>query len=275
MDCRTARLLLEFARPSTGELDVREVEHLDEHLTACAECNAAARAERDIDAHLGRAMRTVAVPQEPRSRLLARLRQERNRWYRRHLWTPAAAAAAVLIVLGVWFGLSRQGGLPVANLDEFYHRLNSRLGAPPSQVAEWFRDTYQLHTTVPPQFDYTWLAFYDLADFEGKRVPFLFFIRDDAVARVYVLSDSQFDLDRLEKPAGYSAVEVLRHPTDKHFAYVVIYTSKQLDWFLDKAQREAACVPRGLKTDGTKLGDELFPRLFEQFVADRAGHRYT
>ena len=35
MDCNTARLLLEYARPNSSELAATETRALEEHLSAC------------------------------------------------------------------------------------------------------------------------------------------------------------------------------------------------------------------------------------------------
>ena len=63
MDCRTARHLLDYARPRVPELDRPDQEALDGHLAVCPECDALARAERQFDEHLGQAVRDVPVPQ--------------------------------------------------------------------------------------------------------------------------------------------------------------------------------------------------------------------
>src|SRR5262245_10465360 len=100
MDCRNARLLLEFARPLTAELDAGEAEALQGHLADCPECGALAREERRLDEHLGRAVRDVPVPEGLRDRLLARLATERDAWFRR--WLLRAVGVAAGIALAVW-----------------------------------------------------------------------------------------------------------------------------------------------------------------------------
>jgi hypothetical protein len=240
MDCKTARLLLAFDRPLPApELEAGEAERLHEHLAECPECGSAAQTERQVDQHLGRAMRAIPVPDGLRHRLLTRLEGERRGWYRRRVWAPAAAAAAAAVLLAVWFGLGPHHPLPRPDLD--YHALTQQFGSPPDRVQEWFYETYHVKTTVPPQLDYNLLAFYDLANFQGQRVPLLYFIRGEFTARVYVLSDQQFDLTDLktDKMPGYPVV-VLDDPRNPHVRYVAIYTSEQLDWFLDKHQRQAA-----------------------------------
>src|SRR5262245_13853267 len=98
MDCNTARLLLDFARP--GDLDAAEAGDLERHLADCPDCGPPARAGRALDRHLGRAVRRVEVPEGLRGRLLARLEADRGDLHRRwagHGLRAAAAAAAVLL----------------------------------------------------------------------------------------------------------------------------------------------------------------------------------
>ena len=59
MDCKTARLLLLFARPLPTELEASEAEALESHLADCPECGALAQAERQTDTCLGQAMRAT------------------------------------------------------------------------------------------------------------------------------------------------------------------------------------------------------------------------
>ena len=39
MDCKTARLMLEFAHPRHNELDPPDLHPLEAHVTACPECS--------------------------------------------------------------------------------------------------------------------------------------------------------------------------------------------------------------------------------------------
>src|ERR1700752_2772031 len=96
MDCNTARLLLNFARPQARDLDPEEAGDLENHLDRCSDCHGLARGERRLDERLGQAMRQVEVPAGLREQLLARLEAERGDWYRRrfgHTMGPAAAPA--------------------------------------------------------------------------------------------------------------------------------------------------------------------------------------
>src|SRR5947199_10073810 len=104
MDCKTARLLLDFDRPGAADLERADADALEGHLAGCPQCDALAHSERQLDATLGRAMRQVEVPDGLRAQLLARLEAERGAWYRRwygHGFRALAAAAAVLVLLWV------------------------------------------------------------------------------------------------------------------------------------------------------------------------------
>ncbi len=238
MDCKTARLLLEFARPSAPELDPADAEGLHEHLTDCPDCGPLYQVERKVDDYLARAVRAVPLPEGLEARLGDRLRRERRAWYRRRLWVPSVAAAAAAVILAVVLGIGRHRSLPGVDLEALIHDLNNRAGASPAQVEEWFQNAYHVQTVAPVQFDYNFLTFYDLADFQGQRVPVLMFQHGRATARVYILSAKQFDLDAIRPAPGYPA-EVIRSDNPQ-FAYVVIYTGERLDWFFNKTGEAAA-----------------------------------
>ena len=52
MDCRTARILLDFARPSAMELPASDATDLEGHLNGCSECDTLARTDRLLDSRL-------------------------------------------------------------------------------------------------------------------------------------------------------------------------------------------------------------------------------
>src|SRR5262245_7563408 len=98
MDCKTARLLLEFARPGHLELDPEESLALETHLRDCSDCGPIAQVERSLDEQLGHAMREVSIPADLRPRLLAHVAGARRSYYRR-LAGRLSLAAAVLVAV--------------------------------------------------------------------------------------------------------------------------------------------------------------------------------
>src|SRR5262249_26340009 len=108
-----------------------------------------------------------------------------------------------------------------------------------SQLEEAFRKQ-GTEIIAPPAFNYALLDHYGMADLQEKQVPCLIFLRNDdaanihAVAKVYVVSDRQFNLK--DVPANFQSgggyhykVEVTREP-GSHFAYVIVHTGETLDW---------------------------------------------
>ena len=101
MDCKNARMLLEFEGPLRSELDPAEAAALHDHLEQCLACRELAEGERRLDAAMGRAMRDVPIPPALRTRLMTRLDAERDAFYKR-FGMKVTAAAAVLAVLTIW-----------------------------------------------------------------------------------------------------------------------------------------------------------------------------
>jgi hypothetical protein len=241
MDCRTARLLFDLARPHAPELEAADIIVLEKHLAECPECGPLARAERQADELIGTAMRSVAVPEGLRTRLLDRLETEgslasRRRWLRRTRWL--AAAAAVLLVLRgggwYWYYLHR----PVVNLEDVQRELIGQRGSTPEEVTQWFSTWRNVDIVAPPQFNYAYLDSFDLI---GGRVPQLIFIRGENHAYVRILSARRFNLaaslSQQRRESGGCAVDLLRHPTDPDVAYLIIYTGGSLDWLLAEGQQ--------------------------------------
>jgi hypothetical protein len=242
MDCRTARLLLHFARPHPSELPARDADALEAHLTGCPECEAVAHIERLGHAHLGEAMRKVPIPDGLRERILDRLATERGD--RRRIWvgwTVRATAMAALIVIGVLIGLAWRGTHP-PELD-LAALLQERILSPDNDgVRDAFQEQYRLKTSTPAAFNYGYLKVFGLAECQGRRVPYLFFAHDKNEAWVYVVSKDQFDLSALPDgeamdSLGYHAA-VLRDDDPDH-AFVVIYKGESLKPLLLDDQQAA------------------------------------
>jgi hypothetical protein len=204
MDCRTARLLLEFTGSRRSEIEPSELESLEDHLADCAQCQSYAESERALDEHIARALAYAGG--------------------------LSIAASLVVVALLWWNRPSHREGV---DLEVAWHGYFEQNGSPPERVQEWFQEKYRRQTVPPVGFNYSSLKFYDLVDFEGKRVPLLYFVRDGANARVYILSAKDFNFDKVIEAPGYN-INLIHHPTDNRFAYVAIYSSERLDWFLDK-----------------------------------------
>jgi hypothetical protein len=246
MDCKTARLLLDYARPTPAELPGGDVAALESHLTACPECEALARAERQADDRLGRAVRDVPVPDGLRDRLLAHLRAERRRWYRR--WAVrgagalAAAAACLALAAGLWQYCHRpRRQAPDVETIAYDVSVQNAQRTSAQRVDEWFDQKYHGNLVVAPQdFDgrhlnYGSLAYCDLAPCQGERVPMLLFVSGSDQARVYILSGEQFNLDGLpdqSSDSGGYKTAVRSNPEDGRVKYLFIYTGNSMDPFL-------------------------------------------
>jgi hypothetical protein len=254
MDCKTVRLLLDFARPHAPEVEPADAEALDRHLAGCAACAALAADERRLDDVLGRAMRQVAVPDHFRQQLLNRLEAERAAWYRR--WyghALRAALAASLLVAAVWGALVwRSRHLPEPRLDSLQEEVALRdiNGYTKDAVAEAYRQQ-GFETVVPPHLNYKYLAAPPLfREYQKERVPYLVFsytllhkqsegasarAEPGTVVEVLVLSDKQFDLNKLKEGVqegreGYGRTFFIEKHPSGHYAYLYIYTGNSLDW---------------------------------------------
>jgi len=239
MDCKTARLLFEFLRPQPSELDAAELTAFEQHLATCPDCDALARAERQLDCAFSKAMQAVEVPAALRNRLLSRLERERGdvylRWFG-HAGRVAAAAAAVLLVgWGVYAW--RQSHRPTVNMDWAWDDAQRSMVAPPSgdDLAEHFRQL-GYDGRFPRNLNYARLACYGMGEFQGRAVPQLFFLTPEggAHAKVRLLSAKQFNLTNLPKdyqsPGDYPIKVELWSDDGAGCAEVVDYTGSSADW---------------------------------------------
>jgi hypothetical protein len=242
MDCKTARYLLDFARPQVSDLDAPDRAALGEHLAHCSECDALNRGERQLDEHLGRAVRAVPVPPGLKERLLARLKTQREQWWIEGLKRAGrwVAAAAVLVVAAgaVFWWKSQQ--LPSVDSDKLMNTmLTEYIYSPPDAeeaIKEFARKGHRV--SLPREFNYEYLTAYGFTTLQGREVPYLRFVRSRAnsnnaqFAEVLLLSDKKFDLSEvqpLQDPGGYRfKVEVRRGPAGE-YAYVIVYTGNLAD----------------------------------------------
>jgi putative zinc finger protein len=242
MDCTTARLLLECARPNAAELDAAEADALERHLAGCPACDRLARDRRRTDDALGRAMRQVQVPAGLREQVLHRLDRERAAWHRRRIgralrWV-AAAAAVVLLSWGGWLWLAARP----PRLDPEYSWKQANDAQPnKAEVEEAFR-----RLDVPmaaPDLNFVLLIAYGLGEvpgYPGRVVPQLVFHRQAQDAVVYVIDTQRFGLPpqagEYESPTGLRyRLHVLGQDANPYqdgerFAFLVLHNGDDLNW---------------------------------------------
>ena len=252
MDCRTAQLLIDFARPQARELPDEDLRAFEDHVAGCPDCSTMAANERRIDEHLGKAMRAVEVPDTLRSHLLNRLDAERNDWYKH--WAghgmriAVAAAACLLLVVGGAWGYSqyRYANRPEPNLELVKTEIFEFAVSPPDRVKveKWFKEEWGI-ATVLPDLKYKYLTTKGEGVFQGQKVPQMVFNLNDETktpaihenAVVYVLSDRHFKLSELAtgEPSisGYAYNVSVLHQPGGSYAYIIVHTGNTLDWLVN------------------------------------------
>jgi hypothetical protein len=244
MDCKTARLLLDYARPNSHELDETETRALEEHLAGCTDCDQLASADQRADEVIGRAMRAVEVPDRLRARILTRLAEEhgqrRRRWPVYSLRGALAAAALLLLAFGLWRWSMNHPAFPAERL---VNQANDWVMVHPDrkQVQDAFK-AQGVEMTAPADLNYNYVRFLFLANVEGRTTPTLLFNNKDKNsasgvsqhALVYIVSDDQFDTEALpansQASNGYEYKVFIHRPEGDHFGYVAYYTGDDLNW---------------------------------------------
>jgi hypothetical protein len=238
MDCRTARQLLEFARPIRPELEGEELEELQLHLAECPECGPLARAERQADEHLGRAMLDVPVPKGLHDRLCAQLRREWWGWNRKGMAVALGVAAAILVVIGVsllWLWSSKPIHLLIeAKGDEIWMMTTN----PRPESIEAAFQSKGLKTVAPPDANYDLLHYYGMVNLQGKDVPFLFFTDGKNDAHLFILPVKVFDVEEAyanQQGMGSGWKAEIRYDPSRQYGYLIIYTGEPLNLFPKKS----------------------------------------
>jgi hypothetical protein len=174
----------------------------------------------------------VPVPEGLRERLLARLHAEHRHVLRRRWLSGLAAAATLLAVaaLGVYW-YTRPTTFDLEASQSLFLPAGSAEG-----VDRWFREHHGMQTAAPPDFNYALLASQRAVELQGRLVPELFFVQNNASAQVLILPGDQFNLTALAAQGPVSmgglTVEVRRHPAGAPYAYLIVYTGGGLNAFL-------------------------------------------
>jgi hypothetical protein len=237
MDCNTARLLLNFARPQARDLEPEEAGDLENHLDRCSDCHGLARGERRLDERLGQAMRQVEVPAGLRDQLLGRLEAERGDWYRRrfgHTMRLAAAAAALLLILwgaGRWL-LTRTK--PVIDPQQVADAFNNEAMQDPRTRVEAALTRMGVETPPSPQLNYNLLiappSLAELPGFPNQKVAMLVFAQNGRYATVYVVSTEQL---RAGVPLAVGGATFKVHvllSAGEPYTFLVVHDGDNLDW---------------------------------------------
>jgi hypothetical protein len=238
MDCKSARLLLDFARPQARELEAEEAEALESHLDHCPDCHSRARSERQVDDILGRAMRQVEVPAGLRDQLLVRLEKARGDWHRQRFAHAArlsvAAAALLLLCWAGWYWVREHWVTPI-NLDRVANTVVNDATEDPLSRTERQLKALGADTPLPSQlFDFHLLAcppfLAELPGYPGRMVPSLLFVRNGRVARVYLIPEKAIPKDTLRTIPGGSFKAELLDWEDGPYRFLVIYDGGDLEW---------------------------------------------
>lgn len=227
MDCKTARQMMDFARPRRPELDGADLEALEAHLADCPDCGPLAQVERQMDSRLSQAMRAVPIPENLRARLLTKLEMERKirNWKRTKRWLAVPAAAAALF-LSTWLGwkwLQKPEHIQIEEIAEtdYGKTINPRA----EQVEDYFR-AEKIYTVAPADANYDLLHHYAVANFQGKQVPFLLFTDGRSDVHVYILRSKEWDLTEAAQRApmvGSNWKAEIRFDSSGDYGYLVIY----------------------------------------------------
>ena len=240
MDCNTARMLVTFFGRQGSELAPEDAAELDAHLAGCPKCAELVKFERAFDDRVGQAMLAVPVPGGLKGKLLDGVAAARGAWYREKVYAVAGLAAAVLAtVVGVV--AYQMATAPVLSTTEIVAEADDRI----QNRARWAEDELGRHgLTFAPEkpFDLTQLENVGEASFQGRQVPFLYFINPakNARATVYVVRKTDFDWSQLPRngsiaPSVYGyQVAVLNDTRRKDVAYVVVFTGAGLELFLQE-----------------------------------------
>jgi hypothetical protein len=238
MDCKTARLLLDFARPQARELEAEEAGALEGHLDQCSDCHGLARGERELDATLGKAMRQVEVPVGLRDQLLHRLEAQRGDWQRQRFAhririAAAALAASLLLSWGVWHWIIDRPR-PQIDPNAVAEAVNDSAAEDARVKLEEALKRMGVDTPLSPHLNYNLLiappGLAELPGYPTQKVAMLVFSRNGRHATVYVVATEQLPSDVSQSVGGATyKVEVLAAEGER-YTFLVVHDGENLDW---------------------------------------------
>jgi hypothetical protein len=235
MTCTEARILTAFRRP--GEMLPADADALARHLAGCPECAAAAAEESAFDTAVARAVEAVPVPAGLKASLHAAATKtiRAGRW--RKLGRTAALAAVLLAAVGLGVSIYA-ANRPAVDLNDLAFR--SDVTGRESEVKSWLAAN-GLPTTLPDDFDFALCTSHGFGDVQGRSAPVLLFQdpkNPTGFAKVFILSDTKFDVKATAERAGSSFVTAVKVPGGAQapgVTFLILHTG-ELNRFLRPVQ---------------------------------------
>jgi len=233
-------MLLTFFGRQGSELAPEDAAHLDAHLAGCGNCAAAVQFERAFDDRVAKAMLAVPVPSDLKAKLLDGVAADRGAWYRQKFYALAGLAATVLLAVGgviAW----QIDKAPTLDMTRIVRAEDARVQNRAAEIDEVLSPRGLQFNPERP-FDLNQLAKVGVGTFQGKEVPFLFFVNGpkNAQATVYVVRDTDFNWKALPQDGSSTMsqygfqVAVVRDHDRPNVAYVVVFTGAGLGLFLEE-----------------------------------------
>ncbi|MGL4555350.1 MAG: hypothetical protein ACRC33_29635 [Gemmataceae bacterium] len=240
MDCRAARLLLSFPPDGTNAPAGPDAAALSDHLAVCPDCDAVARADARLDAHLGRAMHDLPVPGGLKDRILARLAAERaDAAVRRKRLLgsllAAAAAAAVLLVTG--FGLWLARLKPDMTLSDIHVAWHVALPTNAEAVEAEFR-AMGYRGCAPDFLNYAFpcmLGEGPVPGFPHRKAPRMMFVGPRGEHAI-VIAVNPRQLQEVTEPPEVGYKYRIDVQPEGRWTYLVLYTGDNWNWLRAPAE---------------------------------------
>jgi hypothetical protein len=235
-------MLVTFFGRHGSELAAEDTTDLNAHLASCPACAAAVQFERAFDDRVAKAMLAVPVPAGLKSKLLDGISAQQGTWYRQKAYAFAGMAACLLLSIGgivAWqSSQTPELSLPaiVADADQKEQDRAAHARAFLKQESIAFHPEKAL--------DLNQVGAWGISEFQGKKVPTLFFFNSakNAQATVYIVRDADFKWNKLSQdgssfPSKYGyQVAVLKDTQRSDVGYIVVFTGPGLELFLENRE---------------------------------------